>query len=336
MDISGKLVLHPTFKNTIDEIKKVNLTKTQGPFPKKSNFDFLTFPPNGKIRMVEKMGSINLSAKNGQEIAKKYIFSGYDESKLNYFSLEGNSYFTAHTYVVLDKKEYIPINYLTFYFYTKSKNITERSEYIKYSEDHSSDSNRDYVLDRTNFLNDWAIDNSVMFIDGPLIGGQMTSYTISLVNKLHKKSIIPIFFVKNSESNLVTDNVNELKNRFNSDMHWSYFMLDAGQRSNFVMYVDEHNPNNAKIFCYLKAFDLSPQRVEFHVDTYAHFKDHMQDIMDLVYYLLLVHGNKKNPQTRPIAIAEKYARDVLRVIDSYKLIKSSGLVPTMNQERFGG
>lgn len=336
MNALNKLVLHPSFKKTINEIRKVNLTITQNPIQEKLNFENLTFPSEGKIKLIEDLGSIKLNEKNGQKIGKEYLLSGYDESKLQYFSLEGSAYFTAHSLVIASKQEYMPVNYLSFYFYTRSQKIKENSSYITHSEDHSADSNRDYAIDRSNFLNKWAVDNSVLFVDGPLIGGQITSYTLDLVEKVHKKGIIPIFFVKNSDSNLVTDNILELRNKFNSDMHWSYNQLKPGERTNFVMYADEHNPKNAKIFCYLKAFNLSPQRIELHIDTYTNYRNKIEDIMDMIYFLLLVHGNKKNPQIRPIAIAEKYARDILRMADTYNLIKTSGLIPTMNQERFGG
>lgn len=336
MNSLNKLVLHPSFRKTINEIRKVNLTLTQNPILDNLNFENLTFPPKGNIKLVEGKGSIDLKAKNGQEIAKKYIFSGYDESKLNYFALEGSAYFTAHSLVLVSKQDYMPVNYLSFYFYTRSKKIIESSSFIKYSEDHAADSNKDYVIDRSDFLNKWAIENSILFIDGPLIGGQMTSYSIDTVEKLHIKGVIPIFFVKNSDSNLVTDNIKELEDQYNSDMHWSYRQLKVGQRTNFFMYIDEYNPKNAKIFCYFKGFSLSPQRIEFHVDTYNKFRKIIEEAMDLVYYLLLVHGEKKNPQIRPIAIAERFARDILRMTDSYNLMKSSGLIPTMNQERFGG
>jgi hypothetical protein len=49
-----------------------------------------------------------------------------------------------------------------------------------------------------------------------------------------------------------------------------------------------------------------------------------------------VNGDVKNPQIRPIYVSEKYARSVLKMIDTYNLIKTSGLIPTMNQLRFGG
>ena len=61
----------------------------------------------------------------------------------------------------------------------------------------------------------------------------------------------------------------------------------------------------------------------------------MDEIMDLIYYLLLVQGDLRNPQVRPIAIAEKYARETIHLVDINKLTRDSGLIPTMNQERFG-
>ena len=61
----------------------------------------------------------------------------------------------------------------------------------------------------------------------------------------------------------------------------------------------------------------------------------MNDIIDMVYYLLLVQGDRNNPQVRPIAIAEKYARDVKHLFDITKMLKETGIKATMNQERFG-
>ncbi len=336
LDLLNRLVVHPSFKSTINELKKVNVT-IQVP-PKESGFDFSksTFPPDGKLKPIEEIATINLDANNGFRKSRESEFTGYDESKLDYMSLEGDAAFTAHSLVIASKKEFIPVNFLSFYFYTRSKKLKDQHPLLTHSDDPTADSNRHYVIDRTQFLDQWSLDSSISYIDGPLIGGNMTSYTLDLVVRLHIHGIIPLFIVKNSESNLVTDNVSELRNKFNSDMHWAYRFLKVGQRTNFFLYVDEYNSENAKVFCYLKAFDLSPQRIEMHIDTYLRFKDQIGTLMDLTYYLFLAHGDKKNPQVRPIAIAEKYARDVLKLTDSYSIMKSSGLVPTMNQVRFGG
>lgn len=332
----SQLLLHPSFKSTLNEIKKVNVT-IQVP-SKESKFDFSrsTFPPNGKLRALEEIATINLDATKGFKKSREIDFTGYDESKLNYMSLEGDASFTAHSLVIASKNEFIPVNLLSFYFYTRSKKLKDQFPLLTHSDDLIAESNRHYVIDRTMFLDQWSMDGSISYIDGPLIGGNMTSYTLELVERLHKHGIIPIFIVKNSESNLVTDNLNELRSKFHSDMHWAYNYLKVGQRTNFFLYIDQENKKNAKVFCYLKAFNLSPQRIEMHVDTYLSVKDQINSLMDLTYYLFLAHGDKKNPQVRPIAIAEMFARDVLKLTDSYNIMRSSGLIPTMNQERFGG
>lgn len=331
----NKLVLHPSFMETIDNIRKVNIRMTEPPRESKFDFSKATFPPNGKLRLIEELGVHDLDSSNGAEVSKSHYYAGYDESKLNYMALEGSAFFTSHSLVLATKEEYLPVSYLSFYFYSRSKDITDISSMFRHSQDHASDANYDYVKDRSDFLNAWAVEDTILFIDGPLIGGNMTQYTLNLVKDLHKRNIIPVFFVKNSDSNMVTESIPELQNHYNSDMHWTYNTLNKGQRTNFFLYEDEYNTNNAKIFCYLKAFDLSPQRIEFHVETFTEHQEKIGDLMDLIFYLLLVHGDKRNPQLRPIAIAEKFAREVLKVSDSFNLIKTSGLMPTMNQERFG-
>lgn len=335
-DKLNKLILHPAFKDIVNEIKKVNVTITEP--AKNTEFDFSnsTFPPNGKLKKIEELSFFNLDAVNGLKISNEYDFTGYDESKLNYMSLEGSAIFTAHSIVIASKEDYIPVNYLSFYFYTKSKVLSDQHPLLTFTLDPIAKSNEHYVEDREYLFKKSSLESSISFIDGPLIGGNMTSYTLNLVEYLHQQNIIPIFIVKNSDSNLVTDNISELKTLYNSDMHWSYRFLKQGQRSNFFLYTDEINPVNSKVFCYIKSFDLSPQRVEFHIDTYKKYKEIIFDLLDLTYYLFLAHGDKKNPQVRPIAIAEKFARQILHMADSYNLIKSSGLIPTMNQERFGG
>ncbi|MGQ9722595.1 MAG: DNA double-strand break repair nuclease NurA [Candidatus Jordarchaeum sp.] len=335
--INNKLILGESFRETIEELGKMNI-----PLPKSSTneeFDFrnFAFPPNGEL--VTHIGEIKkytLNAKQGEKMISDNIsISTYDESINKFLALEGTAYFTSHSLVTMIHKNYIPLNLLTFYFYTRSKEITERSDYIKYSVDPEMDSQKDYIKDKINFLEEYTPSNSILFIDGPLIGGDVYTFMIHAIERFLRKEIIPIFFVKNSTSNLVTDNTKELKYKFNSDMHWAYKFLTPGQRTNFFRYVEKNNPKNAKIFCYLKAFDLSPQRVEFHIATYNMYENLIPSIMDLAYYLILVQGDKKNPQLRPTAISEKYARATLKLINFYKLMRESGLIPTMNQERFG-
>jgi hypothetical protein len=55
--------------------------------------------------------------------------------------------------------------------------------------------------------------------------------------------------------------------------------------------------------------------------------------MDIAYYFYLVQGETKNSQIRPIAIAEKFARESKKMYNLNKLMLESKLQPTMNQAR---
>jgi hypothetical protein len=73
-----------------------------------------------------------------------------------------------------------------------------------------------------------------------------------------------------------------------------------------------------------------------HSETFSLFSEYIDDIFDAIYYLILVQGDKSNPQIRPIAIAEKYAREIIKTVNTRSLLRNTSLVPTINQERFGG
>lgn len=335
-NVQKKLLLHPNFERTIKDIGRLNILLPSNPSSSEIDYQLYNFPPKGiLVQNIEEMKAYNLDAKNGERLVNEKIpIACYDESIYKFNSLEGIAYFTSHSLLTVDV-DYIPTNLLTFYFYTRSKPITAQSDFIKFSIDPEMDSKKDCIKDKINFLLDYVPENYVLFVDGPLIGGDVYTYMIHAAKRFLQKNIIVIFFVKNSTSNLVTDNTKELKNNFNSDMHWAYKFLRPGQRTSFFKYADAKNRKNAKMFCYLKAFNLSPQRVEFHVDTFVKHRKMISSLMDLIYYLILVQGDLKNPQVRPIAIAELYARKTLQLVNVNRLMKESGIMPTMNQERFG-
>ena len=179
--------------------------------------------------------------------------------------------------------------------------------------------------------------DSILLIDGPLVGGNLTGSTLKLIEHLHSINVAPVFFVKNSVSNLLISSIDSMRGKYNSDLHWSYQFLKAGERSNFFKYIDPVNPRNTKMFCYIKPFDhTSPQRVELHPETFALYEDNIEEMFDLMYYLMLVQGDRSNPQIRPIAIAETYAREIIKTINTRTLLKNASLTPTIDQERFGG
>jgi len=331
----NKIILHPDFYKTISELSNNNifLPRTGEEY----NFKALALQKDsGLLTNLEEIKAYKQNVQNGCNHSRKISFSAYDESFLKYLALEGTAYFTTHSLTLVGKEEYVPVALVTFYFYTRSKSILSRSSYIKFAEEPDIESKRDYLKDRINFLLEYTPEKTILFIDGPLIGGDLYTLMMDANEKFLKKEIVPIFFVKNSTSNIVSENIESLKGAYNSDMHWLHTVLKLGERSCFFKYEDQVNKKNSKVFCYIKAFDSGPQRVEMHTDTYLKYIASIPDIMDLILYLLCVQGSKTNSQLRPIAIAEAYARSILKSIDINRYFKEAKISPTLNQIRFGG
>ncbi|HIH92198.1 TPA: DNA double-strand break repair nuclease NurA [Candidatus Woesearchaeota archaeon] len=334
----NRFFIHPHFRETIQEINNFNIKLPPNPNPQELDFEGYTFPPDAKLEAIEEIKNYNLDAKAGEKLSNKISVAAYDESINKFDALPGTAYATSHSLVLQHETEYIPTVFVSFYFYTRSNIYKENSKYIKLSNKPEEDSKRDYIKDRHNFILNNTPLNIIVLIDGPLIGGQVTQLTNQLNDALLRKNVIPIFFVKNSNSNLVTDNIIELRGKYNSDLHWAFETLKEGERSAFFKYYDEYSPKKAKVFCYIKPFNVSPQRIEFHIDTFNILrkkKDELNNILNFIYYLLLAQGNPKDPQVRTIKIAEMFAREALRLYNVEKIMKEAKIIPTINQERFG-
>jgi hypothetical protein len=332
----NKLILHPSFRQTLAALKEIRIALPRDPVTEDTslrNYDL----PRDRTRLapLEAEHKFALDGKRGEEVAEKgVIVSAYDESINKFTALEGTAYFTSHSLVVLASERYLPINLLTFYFLTRSRDIQSRSEFIQYSEDFTMDSEKTHILDKITFLLENAPPNSILLIDGPLIAGDVYTRIIRQMRAFHERGMLPVWFVKNSNSNLVVDNTPELAGRFNSDLHWANELLKPGERTRLFRYQDLHNPRNAKVFCYVRSLKTGPMRVEVHLDTYEQHANEMRGLLDLIHYFILVQGSEQNPQVRPIAIAEKFARETLKLIDFDVVMRSSGVSPSMNQERF--
>jgi hypothetical protein len=331
----SKLIFHPSFDDTLLELKKRKIVLPSNPIDEEIDFSRYGYPQEGAlISYIEDFGKFKLDANKGQTLSNSLLITAYDESVNKFEGLQGTAFLTAHSMIIHGLYDYIPVNLLTFYFYTRSLSLSQDSNHIKYSEEPEADSNRDYINDRKKLLIENLPENSVVFIDGPLIGGNMATATIDMNRELAEKNIVPLCFVKNSSSNMVTDNIVHLRGRYNSDMHWAYSFLQPGERTSLFRYTDGVNPNLTKIFCYIKSFDVSPQRIELDLTTYAKYANNVEDFFDLAYYLMLAQGDLKNPQIRSVSIAEKFARTTLKLINFEEMMKELGIIPTMNQERF--
>ncbi len=334
---SSKLILHPAFKDTIKGLRDVNVALPRNSIEESSQFPDKVFPPKySKLTKVEESDKFSLDAQKGLDlISSRISIAAYDESINKFSALEGTAYLTSHALTILGTDRYLPVILLTFYFYSRSKYLAAKSGRVKYSQNPQMDSQLDYMQDKIRFLLDYAPLNSLLFVDGPLIAGDVYVRLVSAMDEFVSRGIVPVFFVKNSDSNLIVDSMPKLAGRFNSDLHWANDLLEPGERTSFYKYVDVTNPTrNAKVFCYFKSLRTSPARVEFHSSVFDLYSDRVVSIMDLVHYLMLVQGDVSNPQIRPVAIAEKYARAAIRLIDLAHLMRLTGLQPTMNQERF--
>jgi len=333
-----RVILHSKFRDTIKNLSKINLKVIDI----KSNIKISRFEEysitKGTLTYLEENSKYGLDAKNSSEKTKEFpLIASYDESINKFTALEGVAYMTSHSLVFLYDDEYIPTSLITIYFFTRANHFkTQIADGIIITDDTSYTSKEIYVRDKVNFLKDTLLQNTLLFIDGPLIGGDWYVKMIdAVINYLNPNNIIPVFIVKNSTSSIIVDNTPNLKGKYNTDVHWAYYHLKKGERTGFFKYQDKINPRNARIFCYIKAFDTSPLRVEFHPSTFEKYKSIIYNILDTIYYLLLVQGDLSNPQIRPIAIAEKYARETLHLFSLEAIIKKAKLIPTINQERFG-
>lgn len=336
--LKKRLIVHSSFAQTIGALKASHIRLPSEPSPVSMEYQWINSgATDDLVTNIEDIKGYSLNAKIGQEVAKdpKTLIAGYDESINKFSALQGTAYYTAHSLVFMSPNGYIPINQLTMYFFTRSLALHHESGgALIYSQQPSMDSQKYYLDDKVDFIFSSVPDNSILFIDGPIIAGDVYTHLVSKFPGFHERNIVPCFFVKNSDSNMVVDNIEEIRGRYNSDLHWSHATLKEGQRSCFFKYVDRRNPRNTKIFCYIKAFGVSPLRLEFYTTSFEKYTNYIFNILDLTYYLLLVQGTPSNPQVRPIAVAEAYARETLKIVNFEQTMRSVGLNPTMNQERF--
>ena len=333
----NRVIIQDAFYEKIDEVRKINLNFIQPPTVINQEYPKNQTSSQALLSKLETALVFDCDPKSGMEYSRRVLFGGYDESKAQFLALEGEAQLATHVITQVFQEEIIPCCKVSFYFYSQSELLTQQSHFVKHSTDIPRDSNLDYVIDRNEVILETTLHDSILFIDGPLIGGNISSYNLKLVSQLHKKNVLPVFIVKNSDSNLVVENTPEFKGNYNSDLHWAYNVLKPGQRTALFKYTDQVNPENTKIFCYIKPFNrVTTQRIEFSLPTFQLYYQELNSIFDLVYYLILDHGSETNPQVRPIAFSENYAREILKLINFERLLMNSSLVPIMNETRFGG
>jgi hypothetical protein len=330
-EFKGRVIFSDNYKTTIDSIKLINKSVTSRATIIKSSSESLDLSSNSDIRIID--GYNDISEILSENLKQSKILSAYDESILELNSLEGKVRCTVHNSVIQNEEEYIPAAYVTLKFFTKSNLIsgkaTEFSDIIK-SEDIASDLAKEYVKERAFFLSKAAPSNSLIFIDGSIFSGASTSGNFVLIDYLLSKNCRPVFFVKNSESTIITERF-DFARGYNSDLHWAFVNLKPGNVSPVFAYTSKEG--RSKAMCFMKVFEnRSPVRIEFPLKAFEEgwYGD---DVFDLIYYQYLANGSPNNMQPRIIQVSEMYAREILKSTNLYKEIERMGLTKSMNEER---
>lgn len=336
--IKSELIVDRSCDVVLRDLKKLNIKLPGASIFSGGEMDFDSSSDYNLI-ILEDEEKYPLNAKNGMDATKNanHSICAYDESIATYAALEGKAVMVSHALVYLRPDEYIPITYLTLKFYTRSERILEVAKKSAIETDNPDrQAAIDRAIEKMNLIKEHCIDNTILLIDGPLIGGDAYTTVMKDVIDLSDRNIIPVFFVKNSNSNLISDYIPDYCPGFNSDMHWANNTLNVGERTRFFKYTDKHNSSNSKVFCYFKFMKgSSPVRLEFPTVVYEKYLSSFESLLDIMYYLLMVQGSHSNPQIRPIAVAEKYAREILKLYDINREIRTANLTPIMDERRWG-
>ncbi len=330
-EFKGRVIFSQNYKTTIDSIKLINKSVTSTASIIKANRESVDLSHDSNIRIIPGYEDITeLSEKN---LKPTEILSAYDESILELNSLEGKVRCISHSAVIQNTKEYIPAAYVTLKFFTKSNIIsgkaTEFSDIIK-CEDISSALSKEYIKERKYFLSEAAPPNSLIFIDGSMFSGAATSGNFLLIDHLLSKNCRPVFFVKNSESTIISERFSFAKG-YNSDLHWAFVNLKSMNVSPVFAYTSKEG--RSKAMCFIKIYkNRSPVRIEFPLKAFeeGYYGD---DVFDMIYYQFLANGSLNNMQPRIIQVSELYAREILKSTNLYKEIERMGLTKSMNEER---
>jgi hypothetical protein len=269
------------------------------------------------------------------ELMKEWDIFAYDESVQDYRALEGDLLFCSSSTIKIENEYRFNLSVSPYFLTGMKKFKNSAGEDIRYSENTAEERNLILTNAKTGSILASVEHHSIILIDGPLLGGNVSSYVEKMDQELREKDCIPLYFVKNSDSKLVVATNKKLSNEFNSDFHWAACRLNSGSRSPFFRYTEELVSRHSKVFTYMKALYGFPERLEMHPKTYEKYYSLMPSLMSLLAYFYLVQGDRSNPQVRPIAIAEKYAREGIRILNIPVLLNRLGFRPTINQIRFG-
>lgn len=138
---SYNLVFHPSFDETIAEISVKKIRLPSEALPIDLDFNLYDRSQAGeRLSTIGDMGKTKLDPAKGQSCCNQLLICAYDESVNKFQGLEGTGYLTSHSLVLHGQEDFITMNLLTFYFYTRSLTLSHNSKNIRYSDDPDADS----------------------------------------------------------------------------------------------------------------------------------------------------------------------------------------------------
>lgn len=258
-----------------------------------------------------------LNAEKGCHAINKKLIGAYSKSIAIFNTLEGRLARVSHSLLYMNNGTYYPSNQLSSLFCTASSTVYNKikgSIFVENGGHIGTAINIEIAKQKGCFIVDNCFKNSILLIDEPLLAGDGLGYFYKTIKLLAEQNIISAFVVKNSCSTLIVENIPELNGYYNSDIHFASESLREGSRSLFYKYTDNKTPDMTKVFCYLKYSNRhNPFRIEFMSPTFYKNREIVDLIMDMIYYLIHAQGSLVNPQVRLIAMAEKYAKETLRL-----------------------
>lgn len=293
--------------------------------------DYYMSPTMTCLESLDQIYSVEPECNN---LFNEWNVYAYDESIQNYRALEGDLLFCSSSTIKIEEKYRFNLSVLPYFLTSMKKFEDFAGEDIRFAENIAEERTLIMTKAKIESIINSVEPHSLVLIDGPLIGGNVSTYLEGMDKTLREKDCIPLYFVKNSDSRLVIDTDEKLSFEFNSDFHWTACQLKIGSRSSFFKYTDEY-VKHTKVFTYMKALYGFPERVEMHTLTYEKYLSIMPSLMSLLAYFYVAQGDRSNPQVRPIAVAEKYAREGLKILNIPTLLSKLGFRPTINQVRFG-
>ena len=283
---------------------------------------------NKDIDTDSKDGNVSVYNKTSYRCALNKLMEidnwiGYDESILEYSTLEGTFKAVSYVLVTSINEQYTPAIYLDLSFisrYCPSEDL--RPIFLNNSESFAFE--KHFNRKKIDFIESLQISNHLFMMDGPLFSGVNTQF-----NFRRDLKNVYVHFVKNSTSSQIIDYLG--LNEFNNDMHWAMKTLAPLERSPIYSFTSDDG--RRKLYCYLKVSNRhSPVRVEVAFENSDIFAK--EELWNTICHQYLASGMGENSQPRLIYIAEKYAREALKNSRVMTYLSQKGFIPTTNEMRF--